>query len=115
VNAPCPHTGDETACAECEDWHHDHVLHPTLVAGCFACKLRTVQFDAAVAGNGRNVRPRTPDNPWERGRAGEHRPDGTFMPLLHPDLSTIGVKEAGERRHEIESFRRQLNQEATTG
>lgn len=41
------------------------------------------------------------DPSWEKGIAGEQRPGGTFMPYLDDERAPIGVKEAGERRHEL--------------
>lgn len=91
---------------EFEAWHAEE--HPEPEPGCLACKLDTVQVGAALhaARATKVVRPRTPDNPWERGRAGEHRIDGSFMPLLDEKFATIGVKKAAEQHHHIEEFRR---------
>lgn len=80
---------------------------------CFGCKIRTLNFDGSATTVGRQSRGsrpgRVPDPAWERGVAGEHRPGGGFMPYLDHKLSEIGVKEFGERRHELEDKRaRQL-------
>lgn len=52
-----------------------------------------------------NVRPRkTPDPSWEAGIAVDRRPGGTVMPLMDAGATRyIRTKEAGERRHEIDS------------
>ena len=54
--------------------------------------------------NRRNqVPPRKADPAWERGVAGEHRPGGGFMPYLNDSgTDVMRVKEAGERRREID-------------
>lgn len=53
----------------------------------------------------------TPADPaWERGRAGEQRDGGGFMPFLDASGDQMGVKEYGERRHEVDEARdRQRN------
>lgn len=50
---------------------------------------------------------------WEAGRAGEHRPDGSFMPYLNADGQAMGVKEFSENRHTYESRLRELRSGAT--
>lgn len=78
------------------------------IPGCtehFACSLRAkgVQVSPAATPNRRNkVPPRKPDPAWERGTAGEHRVDGSFMPYLNDKGSPLHVKEHGERRREID-------------
>lgn len=98
------HCAPDDLCSECWDAKH-RAEHPERVDGCLACKLDTIQLDAGKFGHS-HARPRTPDNPWERGRAGEFRRDGSFMPLLNPDWSPMGVKQAVNRRPEIEAQRR---------
>lgn len=47
---------------------------------------------------------------WEKGIATEKRPGGYEMPYLNENGSRIHVKEAAERRHEIDKIRdRQRN------
>jgi hypothetical protein len=47
---------------------------------------------------------------WEKGRTGEHRPDGSFMPYLDSKLEPIGVKEMAENRRSLTAIRdRQLH------
>lgn len=85
------------------------------VEGCYGCQLKAKDFSlsaAAAPSRQNNVRPRQPDQPsWEKGRAGEHRADGSFMPYTDANLRTIPIKEYGEKRHKLDSIRRQqLNQ-----
>lgn len=90
-------------CSECFDEMHAR-QHPDPVADCFACKLDTITVSASIHAPRatKYVPPRRPDNPWERGRAGEHRPDGSFMPYLKSDLSPMGVKEFADNRTNCE-------------
>lgn len=86
-----------------------HAEHPEPVAGCLACKLDTVQLDARIHArrSTRYVPPRKADNPWERGVAGEHRVDGSFMPYVNPDLAPVSVKQfADNRSRNEETIRR---------
>jgi len=81
--------------------------------GCFAAKARSVSF-GRVPGTGRIQTLKSvpePDQPsWEKGLAGERRPGGGFMPYLNDEGSPMGIKEGGERRHEIAQIRdRQRN------
>ena len=47
---------------------------------------------------------------WEKGVAGEKRPDGSFMPYINHRGSDIGVKQFAEQRSSLEAQRhRQLN------
>lgn len=88
----------ELSSAEFDAFHASE--HPEPVPGCFACKLESVQVSASIhAPRATRVAPRAPAlNSWERGVAGEHRSDGSFMPYLNPDLSPIGVHQfAGKR------------------
>lgn len=102
----CSHNSEWT-CAVCEDAAH-RALHPEFVEGCTACKLDRIHFGAGTGVTTGNAPPSRPDPAWERGVAGEHRADGSFMPYLNPDLSPIGVKQASEQRHEIEDAKRRL-------
>lgn len=79
--------------------------HPDPVDGCFACKLDTVSVDARMHARRttRYVPPRKADNPWERGVAGEHRVDGSFMPYIDQDYAPIGVKKFAENRSRYET------------
>ncbi len=44
-------------------------------------------------------------NSWEAGVAGEHRPDGSFMPYVHADGSKIHTKEMADNRRQLEGIR----------
>lgn len=108
----CIHSALDGLCADCADAAHA-MEHPVFVDGCFACKVSTLQFDASVAPNHAHkpVPPkRAMDPAWERGVAGSHRPDGTFMPYIDGSLRKIHVKEAGERRSEIAAMKSRLAQ-----
>lgn len=103
IHDECMGCPPEDACSSCFDLRHA-IEHPEPVEGCFACKLDTIQVGAALHATRatKYVPPRRPDNPWERGRAGEHRPDGSFMPYLKSDLSPMGVKEFADNRTRCE-------------
>lgn len=42
---------------------------------------------------------------WENGLAGEHRPDGSFMPYLTESGGRMHIKEYGENRAALDSIR----------
>jgi hypothetical protein len=44
---------------------------------------------------------------WENGVAGEHRPDGSFMPYLTASGGRMHLKEYAEDRVALDSIRRQ--------
>jgi hypothetical protein len=81
---------------------------------CYGCRLRAkgVGIDpAATPTRTRNRVPTqvfAPRNSWEAGVAGEHRPDGSFMPYQGADGYPMGVKEHAERRHEVTEKVRRL-------
>lgn len=78
---------------------------------CYACRLRAKDIGIAsavipnrLANTARRVAPRTPDPAWERGVAGEHRRDGSFMPYLAPGSTReLGVKEFADNRGHYEA------------
>lgn len=82
------------------------------VPGCqdhFACRLRAKGVSVSPAATPTRVSNRTqPHRPmaepsWEKGKAGEHRPDGSFMPYLSfDDRTEMGVHELASRRHDVE-------------
>lgn len=52
-----------------------------------------------------------PKNSWEAGLAGEHRPDGSFMPILDPtDGHKLSVKEASDGGRALENRVREVHQ-----
>lgn len=91
-------------CNECEDARH-RTAHPLPDPSCFACKCDTLQIQRPWNFQDQRVIPKPANNSWESARAGEHRPDGTFMPYLKPDFSTIGVKEYADRRGHLDTAR----------
>lgn len=81
----------------------------------YGCELRHKGIGLSNAitpnriANGKKVLTKHVADPaWERGVAGERRPDGSFMPLLTDTRSPMGVKERGERRSEIDQQLRRL-------
>lgn len=80
--------------------------------GCdtYGCQLRRkgVDFSGAATPTRRARRPfRKAEQPsWEKGKSGEHRADGSFMPYLNERGTPIGVKEYGENRHRLSEIRR---------
>lgn len=81
---------------------------------CFGCHVASVSVQASKATPNRfganGVAPRTPDPAWERGIAGEHRPDGSFVPYVNLDdnLEPIRVKQMAENRHRFTEQLRRL-------
>lgn len=101
----CPHN-PEYECASCATARHD-LEHPEDVEGCRVCRFRgQIQISPQATPSRRNPKaaPATADPSWEKGIARDSR----GMPLLKADGSQIGVKEYGERRHELEAARRRL-------
>lgn len=81
---------------------------------CYGCQLRSknVGLSAQAIPNRQNkVPPRQVKEPsWEKGRAGETRSDGSFMPYLDRQSQPMGVKEMSSKRSVVESTRRrQIN------
>lgn len=80
---------------------------------CYGCRLRAKAIglsSAAIPSRQNAIPPRKADPAWERGVAGTHRPDGTFVPFLTKDLNPMGVKEYGENRHKVDEQVRRLHQ-----
>jgi hypothetical protein len=85
-------------------------VHDVYDPDCYGCQLRhkgIALAAAAIPSRQNAVKPRTPDPAWERGRAGEYRNGGTFMPYLGADMEPIPIKEFGEKRRTFEDVRRQ--------
>lgn len=80
----------------------------------YGCTLRRkgIALSSAATPTRTQRRPFRPGpryNSWERGVAGEHRPDGSFMPYLNESGKKIQLKEFSEHRSEFEATRaRQL-------
>lgn len=102
----CEHN-DEYECNDCTEARHA-AEHPEKVDGCQICWLSgTIQLSPKATPSKRSDAPPTafkPMNSWEKGIATDSR----GMPLLGKGGAPIGVKEAGERRHEIDAWRRRL-------
>lgn len=80
---------------------------------CYRCKIAGfgVMPSATPTRTANRTQPIRPvqQPSWEKGRAGEHRPGGTFMPYL-AGTRPIPVKEFAEKRTALEAERRrQLN------
>ena len=61
----------------------------------------------ATPNRGRNkIPPRRPNNNWERGKAGEHRADGSFVPYVKSDGDHIPIKEFADYRSKYEGMLR---------
>lgn len=74
---------------------------------CYGCRIKSIQLSPAATPTRHNrVAPRKPDPAWERGRAGERRVDGSFMPYLHGDGTPVGVKHMQDRRGHLEAARK---------
>lgn len=77
--------------------------------GCYACVLRRKGVQVSPAATPSRVKNRAqPHRPladpsFEKGLVGEHRVDGSFMPVLRPGTTTpMGVHEAMGQRTKIE-------------
>jgi hypothetical protein len=90
-------------------------IHPSdCECDTLGCELRRgglfVLASAATPTRSRRLPFRDPakvnHNSWEAGIAGEHRPDGSFMPYIGADGSRMHVKEYGENRVALDSVRR---------
>lgn len=79
---------------------------------CFGCRIQSVQFDPRATPSRRNNEPPSKAAPaWERGIAGEHRRDGSFMPFIDDrTMNPIRVKQFGEHRHRYEEAIRRVRQ-----
>ena len=78
-------------------------------SGCYGCELKGKNLTLASAatptrGRHQPMRPMVEPS-WEKGKAGEHRPDGSFMPYLDSQLDPIGVKEMADKRPALEAVR----------
>lgn len=90
--------------ALCEEYRED----------CYGCHLR--EKGIALAGDAtpsrrddrRFVPPRRHEPTWEKGRAGEYRPDGSFMPYLTPTGGRMGIKSYSENRRKVDERVRRL-------
>lgn len=77
----------------------------------YGCQLRAKGVNvspAAMPSRRRWGNPRRAEPSWEKGIATEKRPGGFEMPILTESGARMHVKEAAERRHEINNRREQL-------
>ncbi len=83
------------------DGPHD-AEHP--FPDCFGCKVKGGfrVAPSAIPSRRNAVPPRRAEPSWEKGRAGEFRPDGSFMPILNEKGMPMPVYEAQNRRSEID-------------
>ena len=91
----CPHCGKDSA---------KRILQsPALTA------------DATPNRERNKIPPRRAQPNWEKGRAGEHRADGSFVPYRKADGSTIPIKEFADNRSKYEGLLRdRKNRQSTT-
>ena len=76
--------------------------------------LQAPALTAAAAPSRKNKVPPPQANPaWEKGIAGEHRRDGSFVPYVHTDGSRIGVKEFADNRTKYERIIREKKNQST--
>lgn len=84
------------------------IHEPGCDCGSYGCELRAkgLRFSSKAIG----VKGTQPFRPkvncsWEAGVSGERRVDGSFMPYVDARGRKIHVKEAGERRRELQEIR----------
>ena len=108
-------------CSEClEQYQRTQLIDDdpdTVCPDCGETVKRVLQspaLTAAAAPSRMNKVPPPQANPvWERGVAGEHRRDGSFVPSVHNDGSRIGVKEFADNRTEYERNIRENKNQST--
>jgi hypothetical protein len=85
--------------------------------GCYGCDLKAKGLTLVCANQRNDVPPRRDEsNSWEKGRAGEHRADGSFMPYLNEVGSALPIKDYAENRRVLDGRRReQLNRTTPIG
>lgn len=65
----------------------------------YACRMRKKSIQVSPAGmvkHNRKPPAKHQYNNWEKGKAGEKRPDGSFMPYLDRNGSAIPIKSHSE-------------------
>jgi hypothetical protein len=72
----------------------------------YGCELKGAKIFAPSATPSRmadrpHVHRPMADPSWEKGVAGERRPDGSFMPYLSADRTEMGVYEHAEKRKSV--------------
>ena len=86
------------------------IHEPDCRCGAYACEMRAkgVQLSAGAAATTKRGRPSSNDryNSWERGIYTVERPDGSRMPVLNEQGNMMRMKEASQRRQELNAMRR---------
>ena len=108
-------------CSEClEQYERTQLVadNPdTICQDCGGTVKRILQapaLTAAAAPSRMNKVPPPQANPaWEKGIAGQHRRDGSFVPYVHADGSRIGVKEFADNRTKYERIIREKKNQST--
>jgi putative FmdB family regulatory protein len=108
-------------CSEClEQYQRTQLISDNPDEVCQDCDgtvkriLQAPALTAAAAPSRMNKVPPPKANPaWERGVAGEHRRDGSFVPYVHKDGSRIGVKEFADNRTKYERIIRERKNQST--
>ena len=76
--------------------------------------LQSPALTAAAAPSRMNKVPPPKANPvWEKGIAGEHRRDGSFVPFLDSEGKRIGVKKFADNRKKYERKLREVRNPTT--
>jgi len=108
-------------CSEClEQYERTQLISDdpdTVCQDCGGTVKRILQapaLTAAAAPSRMNKVPPPQANPaWEKGIAGEHRRDGSFVPYVHADGSRIGVKEFADNRTKYKRIIRERRNQST--
>jgi len=108
-------------CSEClEQYEQTQLISDdpdTVCQDCGGTVKRILQapaLTAAAAPSRMNKVPPPKANPaWEKGIAGQHRRDGSFVPYVHADGSRIGVKEFADNRTKFERIIREKKNQST--
>lgn len=78
----------------------------------YACQLRRkgVGISLKATPSRHNRKPPAPhtNNSWEKGKAGENRGHGTFMPYLGKDGKPLPIKQQSEARAKAQVLREKL-------
>ena len=83
LTEPCDTCADPEHCLGF--WPDDDPHKPGRQRGCFRASATSVAITDAAPGKTLNGKAASAQyNSWEKGRVGEHRPGGTFMPYLDP-------------------------------
>ena len=92
----------DTCCPECEEVAVKRILQAANIA------------PSSMPSRMNKVPPPKADPAWERGIAGEHRRDGSFVPYLDSNGNRIGVKKFADNRSKYERLLREREQKKTS-